>query len=198
MEDIERQLAGFNDTVVSMLENVQSRYRDFAFFQDAVKLITEAREKGNRLHITGIGKPHHVANLIASLFSSIGTPCYFLDGTEATHGSSGQVEKDDIVICISYYGNVPELIGTITTLKSNGAKIIGVTGFADSWIARNSDVHLDCFVEKEGDYLNKPPRTSMLSTIYLLMNLSLILQCLNDMTPEKYIRFHPSGKLGKL
>ena len=167
------------------------------YFSTATALINDCTTSGGRLHITGIGKPHHVANYMASLFSSVGIPCYFLDGTEAIHGSSGQVKAGDVVICISYYGNVPELIPTITTLKRNGARILSLTGFDDSWIAQAADVHLNCHVEREGDPLNKPPRTSMIITLYVLMALSLILQEQNGLDDEKYVKFHPAGQLGK-
>ena len=56
-------------------------------YEKAVEVILEAEKSGNRVHITGIGKPSHVANYVASLFSSTGTPTYFLHGTEAVHGS---------------------------------------------------------------------------------------------------------------
>ncbi len=35
----------------------------------AAELIWEAQAKGNRVHITGIGKPSHVAEYMASLMS---------------------------------------------------------------------------------------------------------------------------------
>lgn len=57
----------------------------------AKKLILDAEANNNRVHVTGIGKPAHVAGYIASLLSSTGTPAYELHGTEAVHGSSGQV-----------------------------------------------------------------------------------------------------------
>lgn len=197
MEQAEKQLKIFNEVVVKEIEKIAKMLTP-EYFNDAVELIHQAEQNGGRLHISGIGKPHHVSCYMASLISSTGTPCYVLDGTEATHGSSGQVKTGDVVICISYYGNVPELVKTVDTLRHNGAKIISVTGFPESYIAQNSDVHLCCHVECEGDSLNKPPRTSMLVTLYMLMALSLILQEEKEMSPEEYLCFHPSGQLGKL
>jgi len=60
---------------------------------DAAELIVAAKKKKGRVHVTGIGKPSHVAEYIAALLSSTGTPTYFLDGTETIHGSAGQAEK---------------------------------------------------------------------------------------------------------
>ena len=60
-------------------------------YEAAAGIIWEAEKRGNRVHITGIGKPAHVASYMASLLSSTGTPTYFLHGTEAVHGSCGQL-----------------------------------------------------------------------------------------------------------
>ncbi len=86
----------------------------------AKKLILTSEKKGGRVHVTGIGKPGHVAEYIASLFSSTGTPAYFLDGTEAIHGSSGQVKSGDIVLSISNSGETEELKKQFKRLNKMG------------------------------------------------------------------------------
>ena len=53
--------------------------------EKAAEIILDAESNGRRVHISGIGKPAHLAGYIASLFSSTGTPAYFLHGTEAVH-----------------------------------------------------------------------------------------------------------------
>lgn len=108
----------------------------------AANLIQDAEKKGNRIHITGIGKPAHVAAYIASLFSSTGTPTYFLHGTEAVHGSCGQLAQGDIVIAISNSGETAELKATVVAVKKNGCKVIGVSGNGESWLAKESDAFL--------------------------------------------------------
>ncbi|EGD45951.1 sugar isomerase (SIS) [Ruminiclostridium papyrosolvens DSM 2782] len=171
---------------------------NFDIYSEAVELILGAESNGNRVHITGIGKPAHVAGYIASLLSSTGTPAYELHGTEAVHGSSGQVKPGDVVIAISNSGETAELVGTVTTLKNNGAKIISVTGKKESWLAKNSEVFLYAGVSSEGDYLNRAPRASILAEIFILQGLSILLQCKKNVTPEQYIKWHPGGALGKL
>jgi D-arabinose 5-phosphate isomerase GutQ len=195
-QNYERDLSRFLDVAMRELGTVR-RTLDCQYYARAVALILEAKRLGKRLHVTGIGKPHHVSNYVASLLSSTGTPCYMLDGTEATHGSSGQVLPGDVVICISYYGNVQEIMATVATLRRNGAKIISVTGFDDSWVATHGDVHLKTFVAEEGDALNKPPRTSILAIMLVLMGLSVILQTEARLDHEQYVRWHPGGHLGK-
>ncbi len=166
--------------------------------EKAAKLIIEAKKKGNRLHITGIGKPAHVSNYIASLFSSTGTPTYYLHGTEAVHGSCGQLIEGDLVICISNSGETIELKNTVNAIKNNGCKIIAVTGNKDSWLAKEAEVCLVAAVEKEGGVLNRAPRASISAEIFVLQCLSVVLQDDVGITPEGYVRRHPGGALGKL
>lgn len=119
-------------------------------YEAAVQMIRESRRGGGRVHVTGIGKPGHVAGYMASLLSSTGTPAYFLHGTEAVHGSCGQLVAGDVVICISNSGETAELKATVIAVKNNGCKVIGVTGDPGSWLARNSDLHLFAGVGEEG------------------------------------------------
>jgi len=181
-------------------EGMQALIKEISidFYEKAVKLILDAEKNGNRVHITGIGKPGHVAGYVASLLSSTGTPTYELHGTEAVHGSSGQVRPGDVVIAISNSGETAELKATVTTLKNNGAKILAVTGKRESWLAKNGDAFLYAGVKNEGDPLNRAPRASILAEIFVLEGLSLLLQCKKDITPEQYVRWHPGGTLGQL
>lgn len=182
------------------LEEINSLKSEISvkMYEKPIKLVMEAEENGNRVHITGIGKPGHVAGYIASLLSSTGTPAYELHGTEAVHGSAGQVKPGDVVIAISNSGETAELKATVTTLKNNGAKIIAVTGKRESWLAKKGDAYLYAGVENEGDPLNRAPRASILAEVFVLQILSLLLQCKKGITSQQYVRWHPGGSLGKL
>jgi len=162
----------------------------------ARQLIGAAKEQHGRLHITGIGKPSHVAEYMCALFSSTGTPCYFLDGTEAVHGSAGQVLPEDVVIAISNSGNTIELRNTVEALQRMGVKIISVTGNLSSWLAKNTEAVLFAGVQNEGDDTNKPPRLSIVAEIIVLQCLSILLQEDTAFTMEKYAMWHPGGALG--
>lgn len=167
-------------------------------YEPALTLIKNAQNNGGRMHITGIGKPGHVAEYMASLFSSTGNPCYFLHGTEAVHGSCGQLVAGDVVICISNSGETQELKSTVLAIKNNGCTVIGVSGNEHSWLAKQSDAFLLAGVQNEGGPLNRAPRNSILAEIFSLQTLSVMLQANQDWTPEKYVRCHPGGALGIL
>lgn len=164
----------------------------------AAELIYKSQAKGGRVHITGIGKPAHIAGYAASLFSSTGTPAYFLHGTEAVHGSCGQLTDGDVIICISNSGETAEMKSTAIAIRNNGGKIIGITGNPTSWLAKFSDVHLFAGAKAEGGPLNRAPRASIINETIALQILSVILQEECAITPEQYIMRHPGGTLGKL
>lgn len=164
----------------------------------AARLILEAQAKGGRVHITGVGKPGHVAGYVASLMSSTGTPTYFLHGTEATHGSCGQLMPGDVVICISNSGETAEMKATAAAILNNGGRIIAVTGKPESWLAVHANVHLFAGVKEEGGPLNRAPRASILAELMVLQALSVILQVNRGLDPKQYVKWHPGGSLGQL
>ncbi len=192
------------DAVEKFLLSAQKEFREFAVqlsgevYEKAVDMIMEARSAGNRLHITGVGKPSHAAQYAAALFSSTGTPCYYLNATEAVHGSCGQLVRGDIVVCISNSGETEELKTTVRAIRNNGCRLIAVTGKEESWLGRFCDVCLYAGVRAEGDAMNRAPRNSILAELLTLQALSTALQTENGWTKEDYVRCHPSGKLGVL
>ena len=192
-----QQLDDYIRIIKSELEDTLSNL-NIKNYKEATHLIHQAEDKDNRIHITGIGKPSHVARYIASLLSSTGTPTYFLDGTEAVHGSCGQLKEGDVVICISNSGETEEMKSTVRAVKSNNCSVIAVTGVKNSWIDLNADTTLWASVSKEGVTLNRAPRASIISEVIVLQGLSIVLQSYKNLTPQQYIKWHPGGSLGHL
>lgn len=197
MKDCKASLEYFQRTTLQEMQAIVDQ-TDYTSLAAAAELICAAKASGNRLHISGIGKPAHIAGYIASLMSSTGTPAYFLHGTEAVHGSCGQLAPGDVVIFISNSGQTEEMKSTILAVKNNGCKVIGVTGGRDSWLAAHSDVLLYAGVSAEGGPLNRAPRTSILAETYVLQALSVLLQADADVSPRQYVSWHPGGTLGNL
>ncbi len=192
-----KALSAFDQAAAREMSDLISSVNDEEYFR-AASLILEAQERGNRIHITGIGKPGHVSAYGASLLSSTGTPTYFLHGTEAVHGSCGQLICGDVVIAISNSGETAELKATILAIKNNGCQVIAVTGNPDSWLAKQAEVHLSAGVKEEGDPLNRAPRASILAENFVIQRLSLILQAHRNLDPIQYVKWHPGGTLGNL
>ena len=103
MEHI-KEIQSFMRLAEAQLHEAEKAF-DMKQLEMAGNLIQDAEQKGCRIHVTGIGKPAHLAGYAASLLSSTGTPAYFLDGTVAVHGSAGQVAELDVVFVICNSGN---------------------------------------------------------------------------------------------
>lgn len=190
-------LEKFIETSKTEFENITNAV-DEAALKNVADIIIAAKKSGNRLHITGIGKPAHVSNYMASLLSSTGTPTYYLHGTEAVHGSCGQLVEGDVVICISNSGETVELKATATAIRNNGCKVIALTGNPESWLSKFADAALVAHVDNEGGILNRAPRTSIIAEIFVLQCLSILLQDDAKITPQEYVKRHPGGALGQL
>lgn len=186
LEISRREINGFIDSM------------NYEEIEKAARLILDAKKRGNRTHISGIGKPAHIAGYIASLISSTGTPVYFLHGTEAVHGSCGQLVEGDAVIFISNSGETAEMKAAVNAVKNNGCLVIGVSGNRNSWLAGESDAFLYAGVSEEGGPLNRAPRMSIFAETFVLQALSIALQSDADITPVQYVKWHPGGSLGKL
>jgi arabinose-5-phosphate isomerase len=186
-------------TLGVMVEELDALHRraDLRAFDAAVALVLGALEKQCRVHVTGVGKPEHVARYAASLLSSTGTPATFLHGTEASHGSAGQVAPGDVVIAISNSGDTEELRGAVETVRALGAELVAVSGNVDSWLARASGVFLDAGVAREGGGLGLAPRASVAAELLVVAALAASLERARGFTAADYVARHPAGALGR-
>jgi arabinose-5-phosphate isomerase len=188
-------LASFG-VAVEELERLRGRL-DPAAFDAALALLAQARERGGRVHVTGVGKPEHLARYAASLLASTGTPATFLHATEAVHGSAGQIAAGDVVIAISNSGGTAELIAAVAAAREMGARVIAVTGALDSPLARASDAALDAGVAREGGPLGLAPRASAAAELLVLAALAAGAEQAVGLTRAEYHRRHPAGALGE-
>lgn len=69
----------YKDYLATGMQQMQSAFESLSKrdISAAANMILEAQKKGNRLHVSGIGKPAYVAEYAAALLSSTGTPAYF-------------------------------------------------------------------------------------------------------------------------
>lgn len=150
-----------------------------------------------RVIVTGMGKSGQIGKKIAATLSSTGTPAYYLHPAESTHGDSGLITRDDVVIAISNSGETQELLNLLPLLKRFGLPIIGFTGNPESTLGKASDVILDISVEREACPLGKAPTASTTVTLAVGDALAMCLLEKRGFTEEDFLIFHPSGTLGK-
>ena len=150
-----------------------------------------------RVIVTGMGKSGLIGKKIAATLSSTGTPSYFLHPAESTHGDSGIITRDDVIIAISNSGETKELLNLLPLIKRFGVPMIALTGGINSTLSRTSEVFLDISVEKEACPLNKAPTASTTATLAMGDALAVCLLEKRGFSEEDFLVFHPSGTLGK-
>jgi arabinose-5-phosphate isomerase len=163
-------------------------------FLEALRVILATR---GRVVVTGMGKSGHVGNKIASTLASTGTPAFFMHPAEASHGDLGMITEHDVVIAISYSGESDEIGRILPLIKRRGARVIAITGRAQSMLAREADVHLDAAVEKEACPLELAPTASTTATLALGDALAMALLDARGFRSEDFARHHPGGALGR-
>ena len=163
-------------------------------FLAAVSLILERR---GRVVVSGIGKSGHIARKVASTLASTGTPAYFVHPAEASHGDLGMIQAEDVFIGISHSGESDELLAIVPLIKRQGAKLIALTGSAQSTLAREADVHLDAGVAQEACPLNLAPTASTTAALALGDALAVALLDARGFSADDFARSHPGGALGR-
>lgn len=163
-------------------------------FLAAVEMIFAA---SGRVVVTGMGKSGHVGGKIASTLASTGTPAFFMHPGEASHGDLGMIASGDVVIAISNSGESDEILRVLPLIKRRGAKVIAITGRANSTLAAESDVHLDAAVEKEACPMNLAPTASTTAALALGDALAVALLEKRGFGADDYAMHHPGGALGR-
>jgi arabinose-5-phosphate isomerase len=107
------------------------------------------------------------------------------------------VTREDVFIALSNSGRTDELLAILTPVRRQGAKLIAMTGDADSPLARAADVHLDARVDKEACPLNLAPTASTTAALALGDALAVALLDARGFGAEDFARSHPGGALGR-
>jgi arabinose-5-phosphate isomerase len=186
--DLARQVLRIEAAAVaSLIPRIDER------FLAALGLMLNCR---GRVVVSGIGKSGHIARKIASTLASTGTPAFFVHPAEASHGDLGMIARDDVFIGLSNSGESAELLTIVPLIKRQGAKLIALTGNADSSLAREADVHLDAGVTEEACPLGLAPTASTTAALALGDALAVALLDARGFGADDFARSHPGGKLG--
>ena len=152
---------------------------------------------GGSLIISGVGKSGHIGTKIASTFSSLGLPSFFLHPTEAMHGDLGRVTKSDAIVLISKSGTTEELLNMLPYVQIPKERIIALVGKLDSPISERAGVVLDASVDKEACINDLAPTTSTTVALALGDAMAVLYENVMGVSREKFAINHPAGLLGK-
>ena len=163
-------------------------------FNEICELIINC--KGN-IVLMGIGKSGNIAAKISSTFSSTGTPSFYLNAAEASHGDLGSLKKNDILVIFSFSGETEEIVQIFPTCKSKVRTIVSITGNEESSLAKYSNLNLHLEISEEACPLNLAPTTSSSAMLILGDALAIAILEARKFSPEDFAKNHPGGKLGK-
>lgn len=163
-------------------------------FLKAVEILHQCK---GRVIVTGMGKSGLIGKKIAATFSSTGTPSFFLHPAESTHGDSGVLTREDVILAISNSGETAELLQLLPLIKRFGVSLISMTGKSGSTLSRSGDVTLDVSIEREACPHGLAPTASTTATLAMGDALAVCLLKKRGFTAEDFLLFHPSGSLGK-
>jgi arabinose-5-phosphate isomerase len=163
-------------------------------FERALDLLFECR---GRVIVTGMGKSGIICRKIAATLSSTGTSAWFLHPAEAIHGDLGAIREDDVVLALSHSGETGELIRLLESIRRIGAKLIAITGYSSSTLAKAADVTLDCGFAEEACPMNLVPTASTTAALALGDALAMTLLVRKGFGEEQFASFHPGGKIGR-
>jgi arabinose-5-phosphate isomerase len=163
-------------------------------FESAVDILFQCR---GQVVVTGMGKSGLIGRKIAATMTSIGSPALFLHPAEAIHGDIGIIHPRDVVIALSTSGETEEVIRLLDYIKRLDIRLIALVGNPDSTLARQSDVFIDCSVEKEACPIGLVPSASSTLSLAVGDALSIALMEKRGFSEENFRDLHPGGALGK-
>lgn len=166
-------------------------------FNDAIELIMECLAEKNKIVVTGIGKSLHIAEKISATLASTGSTSVILNPVQAMHGDLGILHKGDVLLALSYSGESDELLVIIPIIKRSGVKIVALTGFANSTLAKLSDVVIPVTIDTEACPFNMAPTTSTTATLAVGDALAMVLIEASGFKKEDYAKLHPGGAIGR-
>ena len=176
------------DSILRLKDRINSN------LEEAVNVIINSK---GRLIVTGMGKSGLIGRKISATMSSTGTPSYFLHPAESTHGDSGIITREDVVIAVSNSGETLELLNLLPLIKRFEVPLIVFAGNRNSTLGRAADIYFDVSVEKEACPLGKAPTASTTAALAMGDALSMCLLKKRGFSEEDFLLYHPSGSLGK-
>ena len=162
-------------------------------FNKAVELILK---KEGKLVLCGIGKSGLIARKAAATFSSVGTPSFYIDGNDFSHGDSGGVTKKDVMMVYSSSGETNELKKVVTYCGRMGIKLISICQKKNSTLSKTSDVSVLIPISKEAG-LSLLPTTSTTSFLAISDALAVALMNKKKFGLYEFKQRHQSGSIGK-
>jgi arabinose-5-phosphate isomerase len=193
--DLIRKARDVFDIEIEALRQVRDSLGDD--FVSLVKRCIKVLDGGGKIVLSGVGKSGHIGHKIAATLSSTGSPAVFMHPVEGLHGDLGILQKNDLLMALSYSGESDEIITILPPARRLGVFIAAVTGVTDSRLAKCADLTINMSVSREACPFNLAPTASTTALLALGDALAMTLLDARGFTKKDYGRLHPGGAIGR-
>ncbi len=180
------------NTEIEAVSALRNRINDA--FVDACQHLLQCK---GRIVVMGMGKSGHIAGKLASTLASTGSPAFYVNPAEASHGDLGMITKKDVVLALSNSGETSEILTILPIIKRLGVALIVMSGRAHSTLAKNATTYIDISVSKEACPLGLAPTSSTTTALVMGDALAIALLEARGFTAEDFALSHPGGNLGR-
>ena len=180
------------ETEIQSLKKLKKNIK--SSFNKAVQAILNCKK--GKVIISGVGKSGIIAKKIASTFSSVGTPSFFVDASACSHGDLGQISSNDVLILISLSGETDELKNIIQYANRNKKiTLIAIVSKKNSLLYKASDIKLLLPEVKEAGPSSIVPTSSTIVQLSIGDALAVATMKYKKFGKLDFKKFHPSGSL---
>ena len=111
---------------------------DFNLIKRAVQMLAGAR----LVAIYGFGNSATVCRDLSTRFLRFGIAVQAFDDAHLQVTSAALLSPADVVVAVSHSGATKDILSSVAIAKDNGAKVIAITSYAQSELARSADIAL--------------------------------------------------------
>ncbi|MFN2351250.1 MAG: SIS domain-containing protein [Kiritimatiellia bacterium] len=166
-------------------------------FSRAAELMLDRLMHGGKIVVGGVGKSFLVGQKIAATLASTGSPSVAIHPGQAMHGDIGILNRQDVLLALSFSGESGELLEMLPVVRRQGAGIVAMTRDAGSALARLSDAVILVGVNREACPFNMAPTASTTAMMALGDALAVVLLEARGFKRDDFAKLHPGGAIGR-
>ncbi|WP_347861515.1 MurR/RpiR family transcriptional regulator [Salimicrobium sp. PL1-032A] len=166
-EPLERKASLENIMSVTTNNNIQSLYDSLQLLDEeeltkAIQLLVGA----GKIDLYGVGSSYLIASDAVQKFMRINKVCTAYSDFHMQRVSAVNLGASDVAVAISYSGETKQIIECIEVAKSQGAKVIAITKYAENALSSLADAVL--FVAAKEDEFRSAAMTSRMAILNVI------------------------------
>lgn len=172
VKEVEEDDDGILSHIYSYYNKVIEKTKKSISMEQILNVVKEI-EQANKIYIYGVGSSGLTASEMMQRLLRMGLNVYSITDSHMMIINSAIASEKDLVIGISVSGETQEVVNALKISKNNGARIVTITSFPDSQVAKLGDINFLVYNTLFVD--NKRFINSQFAIMYLLDLISMVL-----------------------